>query len=761
MTQFARFDLRRKSFVSIRIGSGVSYVIRCFLAIFIAVSFLLISSGTLMTRAFLAAAIVAWQVIGGVALYLTVMQPRRIHTSATISIGFALGMTSSVLANQLVLMLTGQQWGWFLPSLIGLFIFLSSCRKAIEWSEPTILGLLAACIALIPTTLTIWAFWRRWPLSGEPWWSVDGDAPVHESLAASLSTQGPSTSLAVLGQGIPYHWFADAWAGSLTRTIGADPYFSLTRILVVTATLAVASGLWALGRYFNAATTTKVALVSVATGSSFLTLGGQKSGSLLLVPFSPTFQYATVSLVALALVVLHGTSGRITWQHHLMAAALGVALAGGRTSHLLIACGGLSFILIGSLTRNRQFAKTLLLFAIFLVSSVFTTLLILQPEGSPSRLGEWNFRLNLDLPSSMGLIPFNSVAGFALSVLGALVAVLMGCTGVFWLTSSRLTWSWALAWSFGCGASGLLGVFALAQAGFSHFSVLGVGALMALAASGVGLDSAIRWLRRAHGVNWASRRIPMLWIVSALVGVGVSLVWPRLVGFRFDGLVRWAFLPLLLCLLIGAGYAIASQVKTQKPRTVFACVTVLAVLIPLVVHTAGTLSQIREPRSLQVDPYVTYAVTDADLAAGRWVQRNTPENGIFATNRLCNLPDDTPPYCSSGVFTISALGRRQALIEGQTYGVSIALKEEGSDLQWAIDRLNMSASFGTNPSLTSFCYLWNTGVRFYWVDQLVKNAEDWSPYASTIFMNERAKVLRLHSQTACDEQNVQIDGAAG
>jgi hypothetical protein len=227
-----------------------------------------------------------------------------------------------------------------------------------------------------------------------------------------------------------------------------------------------------------------------------------------------------------------------------------------------------------------------------------------------------------------------------------------------------------------------------------------------------------------------------------LVSVALTLTGQHLRGFRFDGIVRFLWPFLALAISIGISLAVIGWRRSPDQRDYLAafCVALVGVGLFSSLFTATSRAVAATPVPNIRDVYVLSA---DDVSAGQWVDTNLPDNALFATNRLCSIITDRPPYCGSTVFTVSALGRRQALIEGASYGVSVNMAAEGDDFHWAVDRISNSAQFGTAPDARSASYLWNQGVRYYWVDKLVDHASSWEPYASPVFENERAIILEL------------------
>ena len=163
----------------------------------------------------------------------------------------------------------------------------------------------------------------------------------------------------------------------------------------------------------------------------------------------------------------------------------------------------------------------------------------------------------------------------------------------------------------------------------------------------------------------------------------------------------------------------------------------------LAASVLGTAFHVMTPAD---QPNITddYVMSDAALNAGQWVKDHTPIDTVMATNRQCTSPGALPPNCPSTAFTVSALASRQALFEGRSFSVTQEVDISAPRFQWARDLMMNSYEFGLHPTKSELNFLWSRGVRYFWVDHLVPHAATWSPYASVVYENSAATILKLH-----------------
>lgn len=712
-------------------------------SVFIAVCILpvLIVAGMSLADGFKIAAALAAQFFVGFT-FISALKIFSDNCSALIAIALPFGMAVSAFTYLLILQISGWHFGWLIPTAFALLIVMVNRRRPFVTSIPTVAGLAIPALTLIPGLISLLIIWREVPLRGSPWWSLNGDMPVHEAMSAALAMKGPSVSFSVLGDGLPYHWLADAWVGICTQTLNLPPYFCQSRVLPTVVLFGTAAGIWALFSSLSVSWPIKFFAVVTATGAGILTSGVAHAGSLLFEPYSPTFQFATMALVALAIVVTRTLQAPFEWRAMLLVIILTIIVATSRTSHLAIAAGGLfAIVSVALYSRQRRFVA-LASSMLFLLSGVLSTYFLLQFTTHASSKSGWQLGTNADLPSLLALVPFNGTLGVGLSIVACLLAVLLPGAGVVWFLTHVSGQEWSLAWCLGATISGVIGVFFSHQIGYSHLSLLYGGAIFLYAASGAGAALSAQWLMDPEGGNWSRTRFFVLTFAIFLLAVIAVIVWSRLEGFQFDGFLRFVYPFVIAAICIGLA-VVASRFRRDRTfSTVLSASCLGLVALGVGVNLVAGIVRLASPPS-PPNPATSYSLTSGDIALGEWVRWNVPEDAVLATNRVCSIPDDSPPNCPSSVFSISALGHRQALIEGTSYGVSTDLASEGPEFDWARHRLTKSYSFGMKPDSESLTFLWNAGVRYFWVDHLVSANANWSPYAEVVFGNDRGTILRL------------------
>ena len=707
-----------------------------------AVAVLLAPGGVGALAAVRVGALTGVQLVGGAALYLLLRRPRGITAAEMIGIGLPLGLVTSLLVD-VVFQST---------SLVGVasIIFIAVAivvlgvlgPRAVALSLPSTKEAALVTLAAVPLYLGAVAFWREWPLVGAPWWAVDGDMPIQESVSAAFVAAGPTDSLAVLGSGIRYHWFSNAWAGFMGRAADLAPYQASSRALFAVFVLGLTAIVWQWSRRLSDAPHAGALSVLVIGGASYAGVTAIKAGSLAQFPFSsfaPSFQFGLLAMLALGWVLTEGARRQPPLTTAIVVALLAAGAVGGRVIFLVFVFAGLGAMLVVAL-RTRQRTAYVLSYGLLAASvSASTIVVLLSVPTLVSSSAEFRLAPNADLALMMSLVPFNGTLGTVLSQVSLLVAMFVGGAGVAAVVPTRSN-RWLVAWIAGGATTGVLMSVLTRQIGFSHFSFLAVSVVLAFIASGAGMANAISSLSSQGPPVRKATSVSLL--TGVLVGSGLVIVAPMVNEFRFIGLLRWSipFVAVAVCIAVVVAFAQALQID----RRLTAMLSILAIAaVGIGGGVVAIALRLMVPR-YEPDPQQQYAITDQDLTAGRWVQEGTPTDAVFATNRLCLLPSDEPPYCFSSAFTVSALGIRHALVEGASYSVSIDLVNEGPDFDWAVERLRESATFGSTPGVTSARYLWDQGVRYYWVDRLVENAGDWEPYASVVFENDRALILRFN-----------------
>ena len=644
-----------------------------------------------------------------------------------------LGQISSSRSLQFVILLTGAILTTALSRKLEspTFVF-----GRFNWKHLVLVG---GCI--LPTVLSLMFFWSRWPIDEPGAWYLNSDAPSHESVASTLATVGPFQNLAVLGQGIRYHWLADALIGEFTLIADLPPYESLTRIFyiytfVTLIFLAIGwASLIAKGR------SAQVGVLAGLFGANFIPIGLSLSGSIAYTPFSPTLQLSLTFFIAcsyLCIEFLKGDFGARVLPL-LFVLAFGLCLCRLPTGVVfMLSALGISIILG---LRKQSIARAMSLVAVVGFGGVAGAYLTLLPTSLGGG-NSWNLSPNLEFAAALGLLFRGGVVGSLIAFVIVTLSICAAGTGALLLKANGANFI-LRTWLLAALAFGAVGLWLTEQAGSSQFSFITPGLVLLYMTSGAAICVAIS----ESGIltNRAGRReILLLVAAAALVGFAIESCWLALSGFRYEGLAR-SLLPVLVVI---TAFLVALTLTRMKlfHRTANLRTLAIASLALLTISISGNLYAVVHHGVLTDAPFSLdkqLSVSRAEINAGLWVRRGTPEDAVFASNRICDLPKDLPPYCTSTNFPVSALAHRQALLEGHTYGVSLDLRQDATKVPWALERLQASTDFARDPSQASLQRLWDLGVRFYWLDLIFPHSSDLSAYSAVIFSNDRVKILKL------------------
>ena len=126
------------------------------------------------------------------------------------------------------------------------------------------------------------------------------------------------------------------------------------------------------------------------------------------------------------------------------------------------------------------------------------------------------------------------------------------------------------------------------------------------------------------------------------------------------------------------------------------------------------------------------------MVAGEWVQRNTPSEGIFFSNRQCGDFTNSPENCDGLWAFASALSKRQYIIEGVGHFNS----DKARALRKSANQ-QLSIRFSISPNQEDWEELWTRGVRWGWIDRQVSSRTDWGKFANEVYSNTNIAVIKL------------------
>jgi hypothetical protein len=698
-----------------------------------------------LIEALLTSTVVAVQTLGGSLLWVWVKRQRTMSWIETIALGIPLGAVVGLLAYQLFLKTPLQPVGWLAPTgLIVLGYLLTSANhtriRYPSWPDTFGLGVIGLSALVLAGRV-----WFTTPLRRDGWFALFGDIPIHEAMANTLALRGPSESLMLLGGNLRYHWFADAWAGTLTEVTGAEPYVALTRTLFSVAIVGGALLAWTLAPLFIKGRWARVGAGLTLFLGTTVVAGFGNPGSPVLEKFSPTITFGALCLLAVSYVILSNIRERTSWASLVGVVILGIGVVGGRITLGAVAVGGAAALMVLALVLRRQRLTTLINLGALGTGFLLAFILLTSQEPIATQVNPWVIQPNIDAALLWSLIPFYNPVGYIAAVIAVIAVVSAQASGVLWsFMAPDGVRNPANYWVMGILIFGFLGVFLTQQLGYAQMTFLGSAIIPVLVASGAGLGGALENLRGQltnvrRGV--VSGAIGVL--VVLLLALGTLAATPLLIGFRYFGPTQWALPFAVWIVAFVLGYLLLKGASLATTRR-----NVTAAGISMLVATTLATPVWQIAQQIRVDAGVfttanANIVTMEDFEAADWIQRNTPVDSVWATNRMCSVVGEIPPECPSTNYVLSSLAKRQALIEGYSYSIGGDIIERADEFSWAIDRIMNSYDFGRVPSTENAQYLWDQGVRYFWVDRAVVNAGDWEPYGRPIFENSRAVVLEL------------------
>ena len=140
-------------------------------------------------------------------------------------------------------------------------------------------------------------------------------------------------------------------------------------------------------------------------------------------------------------------------------------------------------------------------------------------------------------------------------------------------------------------------------------------------------------------------------------------------------------------------------------------------------------------------------LSDSQLDVGRWLESNTNENSILATNFLCDvtisLGEPFPQYKKDGCLDrntltwLASIGHRRVLIESPVYSGSYV----GTNLQ--IRDYNSSILFGRDMNSISGSYLVSRGVDYVIFDKATSRTYGLQDFGNVLYENSDYAVIAL------------------
>ena len=692
-------------------------------------SALMASSGVALKSSLLLSLAIIAQWVPGALVWKWISVERRLSFTELLGMGLAIGTLLALISSQIFRVTPFGRFAWTIPFLISspfvIWAWFSERNVAISEKTESDKHLLKSFLPAIVLGIIQLSVWWRWhPLKWSGWWKYNVDVPYFESYSNSLAILGTTHSLMDPTLDTRYHWFAYAWVGSLTNSLHIDSFVVLTRLLpIVAMTMGAAIAYsWAASMCMRKWIPGLAALI-VVIGP------GLSVGSFVMLrsPSSAMSVGWSLAFTVLLFKIIH-ESLRQPFAY-LILALLAIGVVGGKATNTVLTSFAILLLLLISLTKTNEIKNRIWKAGAISLISLASTYVLLIATSEAQGL---DFGLFLGWP------------GLALTILPT-------SAGIFGLYKGKLSAGEPLfIYSLGMILSGLLlSLITYDPSGNQVYFLVSAGTILVVP-SLIGLEKFAPLLNLAG--KEGKRTKLKLGMVVILTGSMSSFLWESFenstagvgkLGRTVAPIPIWVLSFLVVFMLANKS---TSLLKTKRDQiSLFLGVVMLASLISSGLTIVSSIfngpiysdstemsgngkSTKNNPGSI---PY-NYVV------AGEWVQRNTPPDGIFFSNRQCS--DITRPsgYCD-GVWTFaSALSKRQFIIEGGAYfNLNKARALIRSDNQ------QLSIRFSISPNQEDWEELWVKGVRWGWIDRQVSSRTDWGKFANEVYSNADIEIIKL------------------
>lgn len=726
-------------------------VIKTLLASFVTVfgisTPLLWIGGVSLTHALFLGLAVSFQGISGTSLLL--LLPGFRHWSYLGQLGFGLVIGAVILTFTYLFLRTWSQetathlW-WAIPAIF-LFLVIAfppppDTTAQFSWSP-----VLQLVTTTVLGTVLLADFWFGNPLQFDSFVAYHPDLSYHEAVSQGLALHGPGQTAFLAGFPFDYHWLADAWAGTVSRSLELEPYEGLSRGMYIFALIASLSLAWSIAARV---TKNKYAGFWAATFLAVATpigLGQTYSYSIFRTDISPTHTFSIPMALAIVLFALNYFDQQNTyWNWSLiLLPLLGSAVVISRGPMALVTLVGFGIFLFAAFFSKslNPIKNRIFVFILLLTTGIIPTyvLAIYSSDTSESNR-DLSVRFNTEIVNLYGLFPYSGAGDFlagTIALFGTVSAFLIGMLFLAQSKSKLPRQSLILLSSFFLLIA-LVGTIFLSQGGRSQVSFLWAGTALILPVFGLAFAESVEFLSKRSRPT-----IVFGLFASVFFGVASLFLYENTRQLWFAGYIRWVIpIFVLTCLVV----LILLQLHSHKRRTT-GLISLAAILVvvfggaALTASTAATISRSKEALNVEVSSATPISISQDHFDAAKWLREKRPlrDGELLATNRLCDEVEMVPPGCVSTSFIASALTGGPLLIEGFSYGIQ-------SMPDWAQDRVENSYIFGKSANAQSAQYLWDQGVRVMWLDKAVELSGDWKSFGKVLYENDSVVLLELDSR---------------
>jgi len=686
------------------------------------------------------ASIVSLQWWAGAVLLRAAWRGRAVTALEFVSLGCVLGMSLTLLTDQLVVTFTGAGWGWLLPVVAALGLAARRGDRAprvalrdwlwiavatgillgVGWywpmpvavcgavllacTEPAVAARLGSrlrrCLQTVAAAGVLPALW--WGLAARPatWWIEDSDYGFFEAIGRAFARDGAWANPIASGYPIRYHWFVYGWFGMIERVADTPNWVVMSRSGLLLGSLAAVAVLLALLRRMLASRAVAVAaLVGIASFDTFTSWGsgfrlGLVSAASQLVGFAWLFAVVLV-------VLLRSHVGLTTWP---LSALLMACATGAKISHGVVAAAGIGAATLAAAARERTARPRLAPDAAAAAVAFLLAFVVVHLGAGNLRVAFMRFPLSLqgELVDYPGRPTVLAGVVMLLGLAGTAVLAVLLSLGSRVGRSEPATWFAVGALAAGIAVSVSTESVFGSQLYFAHSAVAVALPLVAVQLSRSG---APRLTRSALAVVVAGG------VVAAVATRAIPSLdsgSPTAIVLRLSRAATWLVPAVAVVVLVAIGV-----VRARAAGRVVLLGLAVAGAATGLVNWADSLRS-RYPDVFLAQPESRVGSQELRDAAA-WIARETPRATILATNETS--------------FLAATLSRRDALLVAEYLAARHTRETPERDAEFE-DRTMLQRDFAAAPTEALRERLVAKGAEWFLVR--LEPGTDWSSDVGTV-----------------------------
>lgn len=597
-------------------------------------------------------------------------------------------------------------------------------------------GTMSALLLLLPATGFTLSYFLVPKFSGQYWVSVD--QLWRSTVAAGVSTWGPSDFSGATGGLLRYHWLSEAAGGVISRITGISAVDSTTKVLPALATLAVFVVLREIGSQLGF----KLKVSSLGSAATMLLCREFDV-------FSPGSLWGiALFLIGVALLARHVAShlrGESRYTLSLFCAAVIMPLVTLSQSTL-----GPVFFLVTLLTAGLAVLKHRHAFGdwLLLVVGQAASLILLRSTLLESASSDM-FSPSITLSHALqfrGIDVYNGDSipiAIVVSCLFLLIAVQKGA-GLILLTRPVLTQPSFLV-IVGATATGSLILANFISMGGSEaqqsrfLSPLIV--VLTLCSSFALIQQLLRIKSRTDKWRLALLAIPCLLILTGGLWISSEIYLSSWSLRRSVGIAFMIVLTQLL-LFVAAWLRIGRRRSSEFQKQITSLL-----LVGIVIFASGrTLSHLVDFQRTALNASRALEFTGGLPAQEcfKEIRQRTAKDVIIASNWFRTPTATRRPKN----FMVSAWTERRVYLDGPEYiryFVDPPRSSPDPDLDWVDYRYQVTDDFAERATQESYEALRAANVEYFIIETFMPMPTTWEPFAEIVFEREPCKVLKLRT----------------